>query len=145
MVGYRLYICRCQRSACNRLLSQSHTYLHRVHVACETHRSPDFACMCVTVLSWSCQGGLWIWKANHVRKRLLQCFGLPGWYNYIASTYVDLCFHASSLPCLHTFWHAIPTSFTFLFSCTILNIDAYRVLQNLCNKCKALKWPAVFG
>ena len=24
--------------------------------------------------------------------------------------YVDLCFHASSLPCLHTFWHAIPTS-----------------------------------
>ena len=25
--------------------------------------------------------------------------------------YVDLCFHASSLPCLHTFWHAIPTSF----------------------------------
>ena len=23
----------------------------------------------------------------------------------------DLCFHASSLPCLHTFWHAIPTSF----------------------------------
>ena len=25
--------------------------------------------------------------------------------------YVELCFHASSLPCLHTFWHAIPTSF----------------------------------
>ena len=25
--------------------------------------------------------------------------------------YIDLCFHASSLPCLHTFWHAIPTSF----------------------------------
>ena len=25
--------------------------------------------------------------------------------------YVDLCFHASSLPCLQTFWHAIPTSF----------------------------------
>ena len=25
--------------------------------------------------------------------------------------YVDLCFHASSLPCSHTFWHAIPTSF----------------------------------
>ena len=25
--------------------------------------------------------------------------------------YVDLCFHASSLPCLHTFWHAIPTAF----------------------------------
>ena len=23
----------------------------------------------------------------------------------------DLCFHASSLPCSHTFWHAIPTSF----------------------------------
>ena len=29
-----------------------------------------------------------------------------------------ICFHASSLPCLHTFWHAIPTSlyiFYFLF------------------------------
>jgi len=25
--------------------------------------------------------------------------------------YIDLCFHASSLPCLHVFWHAIPTSF----------------------------------
>ena len=25
--------------------------------------------------------------------------------------YVDLCFHASSLPCLRTFCHAIPTSF----------------------------------
>jgi len=31
-----------------------------------------------------------------------------------ACLYVDLCFHASSLPCLHTFWHAIPTSFYFL-------------------------------
>ena len=36
--------------------------------------------------------------------------------------YVDLCFHASSLPCSQTFWHAIPTSFYifiafFLFSC----------------------------
>ena len=29
-----------------------------------------------------------------------------------------VCFHASFLPCLHTFWHAIPTSFLmFLFSC----------------------------
>ena len=28
--------------------------------------------------------------------------------------YVDLCFHASSLPCLHTFWHAIPTYYYFL-------------------------------
>ena len=41
--------------------------------------------------------------------------------------YVDLCFHASSLPCLHTFWHAIPTSFyilnvffSFLLQITIL-------------------------
>ena len=25
--------------------------------------------------------------------------------------YVYLCFHALSLPCSHTFWHAIPTSF----------------------------------
>ena len=23
--------------------------------------------------------------------------------------YVDLCFHALFLPCLHTFWHTIPT------------------------------------
>ena len=29
--------------------------------------------------------------------------------------YVDLCFHASSLPCLHTFWHAIPTS-SYIFN-----------------------------
>ena len=29
--------------------------------------------------------------------------------------YVALCFHASSLPCLHTFWHAIPTSFYIYF------------------------------
>ena len=44
----------------------------------------------------------------------------------------DLCFHASSLPCLHTFWHAIPTSsyicnvFYFLVSilhCVNLKID----------------------
>ena len=27
--------------------------------------------------------------------------------------YVDLGFHALSLPCFHTFWHAIPTSFFF--------------------------------
>ena len=42
--------------------------------------------------------------------------------------YVDLCFHASSLPCLHTFWHAIPTSFyisnVFLFSKIV---DKYNV------------------
>ena len=31
---------------------------------------------------------------------------------------VDLCFHASSLPCLDTFWQAIPTSFNiYLFVC----------------------------
>ena len=28
--------------------------------------------------------------------------------------YINLWFHASSLPCLHMFWHAIPTSLTFL-------------------------------
>ena len=32
-------------------------------------------------------------------------------YFFDVCLYVDLCFHASSLPCLHTFWHAIPTSF----------------------------------
>ena len=37
-----------------------------------------------------------------VRKR---CIGME------LCQYIDLCFHASSLPCLHTFWHAIPTSF----------------------------------
>ena len=31
--------------------------------------------------------------------------------------YVDLCFHALSLPCLHTFWHAIPTFLMFFKSC----------------------------
>ena len=29
--------------------------------------------------------------------------------------YVDLCFHGSSLPCSHTFWHAIPTSFYIFY------------------------------
>ena len=29
--------------------------------------------------------------------------------------YVDLCFHAPSLPCLHTLWHAIPTFLMFYF------------------------------
>ena len=44
--------------------------------------------------------------------------------------YVDLCFHASSLPCLHTFWHAIPTSFyifnVFLFSCRYIVVSQAR-------------------
>ena len=35
--------------------------------------------------------------------------------------YVDLCFLPSSLPCLHTFWHAIPTSFY------ISNVSNFRV------------------
>ena len=44
--------------------------------------------------------------------------------------YIDLCFHASSLPCLHTFWHAIPTSFTFLmfsvlFSCIYMKNPSF--------------------
>ena len=29
--------------------------------------------------------------------------------------YIDFCFHASSLPCLHTFWHAIPKSFYIIY------------------------------
>ena len=40
---------------------------------------------------------------------------------------VDLCFHALSLPCLHAFWHAIPTSFyifnVFFKSCSILVLN----------------------
>ena len=31
---------------------------------------------------------------------------------------VDLAFMLSSLPCLHTFWRAIPTSLMFFISCT---------------------------
>ena len=34
--------------------------------------------------------------------------------------YVDLCFHASSLHCLHTFWHSIPTSF-YIFNVFFFN------------------------
>ena len=33
--------------------------------------------------------------------------------------YVYLCFHALSLPCLHTCWHAIPTSF-YIFSSLVI-------------------------
>ena len=36
--------------------------------------------------------------------------------------YVDLCFHALSLPCLPTFWHAIPTSF-YIFNVLSLVIN----------------------
>jgi len=32
--------------------------------------------------------------------------------------YIDLCFHAS-LPCLHTFWHAIPTRYFLAYTVTI--------------------------
>ena len=43
--------------------------------------------------------------------------------------YVDLCFHALSLPCLHTSWHVIPTSFYILFFKSYflynLDVDAY--------------------
>ena len=38
--------------------------------------------------------------------------------------YVDLCFHASSLPCLYTLWHAIPTSFYIFKSCKEVIIEA---------------------
>ena len=46
--------------------------------------------------------------------------------------YVDLCFHALSLPCLHTFWHAVPTSF-YIFNvfkscfCTFLMLISVTV------------------
>ena len=36
--------------------------------------------------------------------------------------YVDLCFHALSLPCLHTFWHAIPTSFYILNFVSLVSV-----------------------
>ena len=31
--------------------------------------------------------------------------------------YIDLCFYASSLPCLHTYWHTIPIAFYIFCSC----------------------------
>ena len=34
--------------------------------------------------------------------------------NCCVKTCMIFCFHTSSLACLHTFWHAIPTSFNFL-------------------------------
>ena len=46
--------------------------------------------------------------------------------------YVDLCFHASSLPCLHTFWHAIPTSF-YVFNVFILMDEEARAHLELIN------------
>ena len=46
---------------------------------------------------------------------------------------VYLCFHALSLPCSHTFWHAIPTSF-YIFNvffkscfCTFLMLTSVTV------------------
>ena len=52
--------------------------------------------------------------------------------------YVDLCFHASSLPCLHTFWHAIPTSFyifnVFYFLVNLITDHRLRLVwrQKIC-------------
>ena len=43
--------------------------------------------------------------------------------------YVDLCFHASSLPCLHTFWHAIPTSF-YIFNVFYFLVYIYIHVSN---------------
>ena len=48
---------------------------------------------------------------------------------------VDLCFHALSLPCLHAFWHAIPTSFYIFKSC--YNIICYDSLA-VCHTCREL-------
>ena len=42
--------------------------------------------------------------------------------------YVDLCFHASSLPCLHTFWHAIPTSF-YIFNVFYFLVYAAKLVK----------------
>ena len=35
--------------------------------------------------------------------------------------YVDLCFHLSSIHCLHIFWHAVPTSF-YIFYFLVYNV-----------------------
>ena len=56
--------------------------------------------------------------------------------------YVDLCLHASSLPCLHTFWHAIPTSFyifnVFIFfkrkALTSIKLTPAGMVDNLVEK-----------
>ena len=51
--------------------------------------------------------------------------------------YVDLCFYASSLPCSHTFWHAIPTSFYIskvflsLVSITFLMLISFTIILAL--------------
>ena len=45
--------------------------------------------------------------------------------------YVDLCFHALSLSCSHTFWHAIPTSF-YIFN-VFLNLVLYGIQYSLVN------------
>ena len=46
--------------------------------------------------------------------------------------YVDLCFHTSSLPCSHTFWHAIPTSFYIVnvFKSCVVWINLYKPKTN---------------
>ena len=45
--------------------------------------------------------------------------------------YVDLCFHASSLLCLHDFWHAIPTSFYIFMFIFIIYRNTYKDSFNL--------------
>ena len=47
--------------------------------------------------------------------RMLSNCSVKKMYRDGALYYVDLCFHASSLHCLHTFWHAIPTSFYIFY------------------------------
>ena len=42
--------------------------------------------------------------------------------------YVDLCFHALSLPCLHTFWHVIPTSFYIFNVFKVLFLSFFDVI-----------------
>ena len=62
--------------------------------------------------------------------------------------YVYLCFHALSLPCSHTFWHAIPTSF-HIFNvfkscfCTFLMLTSVTVTpkpkKNISFKCNYMQ------
>ena len=55
--------------------------------------------------------------------------------------YVDLCFHASSLPCWHTLWHVIPTSF-YIFEVFLPSLHLFICLScsYYCNISFLLTW-----
>ena len=58
---------------------------------------------------------------------------------------LTFAFMLSSLPCLHTFWHAIPTSFTllFLYEYAVDEFGAVKCLQLTCQE-SVLVWSFSF-